>query len=142
MSPSRHALNEYRQTTIDAGAAYADPHTLITMLFGGLQERLAIAKGAMLRQDWGKKGEAIGKAIDIVAYLQACLDKEKGGELAENLDALYDYIVKCLLAASTQNMPESIDEVSGLVREIEQAWAAIREVANKHEAPATMGLRA
>lgn len=139
MSPARHALNEYKQTSVAAGAAYADPHTLITMLFGGLQEKLAIAKGAIQRKDWGLKGEAISKAMDIVAYLQSCLDKEKGGEIADNLDALYDYMIGCLLTASSQNIPEPLDEVSGLVKEVEQAWAAIRESANRKDDFAPMG---
>lgn len=131
MTPARHALNEYRQTNIHGGAEYADPHTLITMLFDGLQERLAVAKGAMSRKDFAVKGQAIGSAMDIIAYLQACLDRERGGEIAANLDALYDYMVRSLLTASSQNRTESIDEVSALVQEVSSAWVAIREVANK-----------
>jgi flagellar secretion chaperone FliS len=131
MTPARHALNEYKQTNIHGGAEYADPHTLITMLFDGLQERLAVAKGAMTRKDFATKGQSIGSAMDIIAYLQACLDRESGGEIAANLDALYDYMVRSLLTASSQNKPELIDEVSGLVNEVSSAWVAIREVANK-----------
>jgi flagellar secretion chaperone FliS len=126
MTPARHAMNEYRQTNLHASAEYADPHRLIMMLFEGLQERLAIAKGAMARKDFAVKGQAIGSAMDIIAYLQACLDKEKGGEIAANLDALYDYMVRCLLTASSQGKAELIDEVSGLVVEVSSAWAAIK----------------
>lgn len=131
MTPARRALNEYKQTNIDAGAAYADPHTLITMLFDGVQERISIAKGAMERKDFATKGKAISKAMDIIAYLQTCLDKEKGGELAANLDALYDYMIRRLLDASSENKPELLDEVSSLLQEVGNAWAAIRVSANK-----------
>lgn len=131
MTPARRALNEYKQTNIDAGAAYADPHTLITMLFDGLQERISIAKGAMERRDYATKGKAISKAMDIIGYLQSCLDKEKGGELAENLDALYDYMIRRLLDASSANKPEWLDEVSSLLQEVGSAWAAIRVSANR-----------
>lgn len=131
MTPARRALNEYKQTNIDAGAAYADPHTLITMLFDGVQERIFIAKGAMERKDFATKGKAISKAMEIIAYLQSCLDKEQGGELAVNLDALYDYMIRRLLDASTANKPELLDEVGSLLQEVGSAWAAIRVTANK-----------
>jgi flagellar protein FliS len=131
MIPVRYALNEYKQTNVDAGTAYADPHTLIAMLFDGLQERLSVAKGAMERKDFAAKGQAIGKAMDIISYLQACLDKESGGEIAANLDMLYEYITGCLLRANARNAPTLLEEVGGLVREIQEAWAVIRTHANK-----------
>lgn len=131
MIPVRYALNEYKQTNVDAGAAYADPHTLITMLFDGLQDKLSVAKGAIERRDFAAKGQAIGKAMDIIAYLQTCLDKDRGGEIATNLDMLYGYMTDCLLRASAQNLPALLDEVGSLVREIQDAWSAIRVAANK-----------
>lgn len=131
MIPVRYALNEYKQTNVDAGAAYADPHTLITMLFDGLQDKLSVAKGAIERRDFAAKGQAIGKAMDIIAYLQTCLDKDRGGEIATNLDMLYGYMTDCLLRASSQNLPVLLDEVGSLVREIQDAWSAIRVAANK-----------
>jgi flagellar protein FliS len=130
MTPLRHALNEYHQTSVTAGVAYADPHTLISMLFEGLQARLATAKGAMERGDSATKGDAIGKAMDIVSYLQACLDKSKGGEVAENLDALYDYMVLRLIRANAYNEPRMVDEVGGMIRTIASGWNAIRDSSN------------
>jgi flagellar protein FliS len=135
MTP-RHALNAYAQTRVAAGAAYADPHTLIGMLFEGLREKLAVAKGAIKRKDYSLKGRAIGSAMDIVTYLQSCLDKRNGGEIAENLDALYEYMIGRLLLASSGNQSDLLDEVGGLLREIESAWSAIRVTANKAQNPA------
>lgn len=135
MTP-RHALNAYAQTRVAAGAAYADPHTLIGMLFDGLQEKLAVAKGAIERKDYNLKGQSIGNAMDIVTYLQSCLDMQNGGEIAENLDALYEYMIGRLLQASSGNRVDLLDEVSALMREIEGAWSAIRTVANKAQQPA------
>jgi flagellar protein FliS len=131
MYQTRQALNEYRQTSIEAGAAFADPHTLISMLFTGLQENLSVAKGAMERKDYAGKGQAINKAMNIIAYLQACLDKDRGGSIAENLDNLYDYCVRRLLDASAENSVLCLDEVSGLLREVQDAWSTIRETANR-----------
>lgn len=127
MLPAQYALNEYRQTTVDAGAAYADPHMLVSMLFNGLQEKLAVAKGAITRKDHAEKGAALGKAIDIVGYLQGCLDVEKGGELAANLDSLYDYMTERLFKASASNDPSIVDELQGIGGRIQESWDAIRE---------------
>jgi flagellar protein FliS len=88
------------------------------------------------------KGAAIGKAMDIITYLQSCLDKEGGGEIAHNLDALYGYMIGCLLRASSQNSPGLLDEVSSLMRDVSAAWATIRGVANKapnHELASAIG---
>lgn len=125
MVPNRRALNAYQKTSVDAGVLYADPHTLITMLFGGFQEKLSLAKGAMQRGDFAVKGEAIGKAMDIIYYLQSCLDIEKGGSIAENLNDLYGYILNRLLVASVQNRVELLDEAGDLISQIQEAWIAI-----------------
>jgi flagellar protein FliS len=135
MFPAQYALNEYRQTRVEAGAAYADPHMLVSMLLNGLLENLAIAKGAMVRKDYGEKGVALGKAIDIVGYLQGCLDKEKGSDLAANLDALYDYTKTRLLEASAANEAKIVDEVQEIVGKIQASWDAVREQALRPEAP-------
>ncbi|WP_036268069.1 flagellar export chaperone FliS [Methylocaldum szegediense] len=127
MRPAQFALNQYRQTTVQASAEYADPHTLIVMLFNGLNEKIAIAKGAMQRKAFAEKGQAIGRAIEIVGYLQACLDLEKGGEIARNLDSLYTYITERLFYASAKNDQSALDEVGRLIKEIKSAWEAIRE---------------
>jgi flagellar secretion chaperone FliS len=127
MSIATHALNQYRQSGINSGVHYADPHTLVNMLYNGLRERLAIAKGAILHKNNAGKGEALGRAIEIIGYLQACLDMEKGGEISNNLDALYDYMTRRLFDATSQNDAAAIDEVMVLIQEISTAWAAINE---------------
>lgn len=137
MFPAQYALNEYRQTRVEAGAAYADPHMLVSMLLNGLQEKLAVAKGAMARKDYGEKGMALGKAIDIVGYLQGCLDQERGGELAANLDALYDYMKTRLLEASISNEPGILDELRDIGGKIQTSWDAVREQVVNSTASAT-----
>ncbi len=54
--------------------------------------------------------------MDIITYLQACLDKEKGGEISANLNDLYDYMNDCVLRASAQNSPALLDEVARVAR--------------------------
>ncbi len=119
------AMNQYKQVGTRVGADSADPHQLIVMLFDGALERIAVAKGAMARNEIEIKGQKIGRAIAIIDGLKASLDLEKGGEIAVNLNDLYDYMQRRLFEANTENDPLILDEVTHLVKEIKQAWDAI-----------------
>ena len=122
---ANHAMNQYKQVGTGVSAAAADPHQLITMLYDGALEKIAFAKGAMARQAIAEKGQKIGRAIAIIDGLRASLDREKGGDIANNLDALYDYMQRCLLQANAENDAKLLDEVSGLIRDVKSAWEAI-----------------
>jgi flagellar protein FliS len=95
------------------------------MLFEGALERIAQAKGAMLQNQIARKGELIGKATAIVGGLQGSLNDKDGGGLADNLDSLYDYIIRRLTQANFENNPEYLDECGRLLGEIKSAWDAI-----------------
>jgi flagellar protein FliS len=120
-----HAMNQYKQVGTRINADNATPHQLIVMLFDGALERIAVAKGAMQRKDVQEKGQKIGRAIAIIDGLRASLDKEKGGEIAKNLDDLYDYMQRRLFEANSTDNPGFLDEVTDLIKEIKSAWDSI-----------------
>lgn len=124
MSPYQ-AAQRYSSVKVQSSVIDASPHRLIQMLFEGALERIAQAKGAMLQKQIARKGELIGKAMNIVAGLQGSLNDQEGGALAANLDDLYDYIVRRLTEANYSNNSELLDECSGLLNEIKSAWDAI-----------------
>jgi len=119
------AMNQYKQVGVQAAVGNADPHTLIQMLIDGAIERLNMAKMHMKQNNISKKGESISRAISIIDGLRASLDMEKGGEIATNLEALYDYMQRQLLAANLENKSENVDEVLSLMNEIRSGWTAI-----------------
>lgn len=119
------ALNQYRQVSVQAGIADASPHRLIQMLLDGALDRINAGKGSMERGEFADKGRLIGAAISIVDGLRASLDLNAGGEIAANLDGLYDYISRRLLDANLKNDPAILDEVAALLTEIKSAWDAI-----------------
>lgn len=121
------ALNSYNQVAVQSNASYASPHRLIQMLLEGALEKIAIAKGQMVRGQVSSKGQHIGWAISIVGGLRASLDLAAGGDIAQNLDALYDYMERRLLHANLKNDAATLDEVAGLLREVKSAWDAIPE---------------
>lgn len=130
-------VSAYQSVGIDVAVTSADPHKLILLLFDGALAAIAVAKGAMHQHNIAAKGESISKAIDIVENgLKASLDMEQGGDLAEKLAALYDYMVARLLHANLRNDEKALDEVSRLLGEIHGAWAQIRKAALEGSSPA------
>lgn len=119
------AMKQYQSVNTQAQAVDASPHRLIQMLMEGGLTRIAQARGAMERQQTAIKGELIGKAIGIIGGLRASLDLEKGGDLASNLDRLYEYMASRLLEANVKNKAEYLDEVSGLLRNVKSGWDSI-----------------
>ncbi|MDG4866476.1 flagellar export chaperone FliS [Guyparkeria sp. 1SP6A2] len=115
---------QYANVGVRSGIEDASPHRLIQMLFEGGLQRLATAKGALQREDRAAKGEQIGKAIGIIGGLRESLRPE-GGELSENLESLYAYMQRRLLEANIESSIEKLEEVSGLLRDLKEAWDGI-----------------
>ena len=119
---ARTALGAYKVTKNQSAIDDASPHQLITMLLEGALERVASASGAMGRGEIAVSGESIGKAIGIIDSLRVSLDREQGGQIADNLSALYDYMTRRLLEANATKDADMLGEVAGLLREIKVAW--------------------
>lgn len=119
------AVRHYQQANASAVSGDASAHRQIAMLFDAALTRLATARGAVQRGDTVTKLSAISGALAIVEHLKLCLDKPAGGKLAQNLDALYDYMLRRLVHANLNNDVAALDEVSGLLRPLYEAWQAI-----------------
>jgi len=119
-------LSAYRRVGVETGVEAADSHKLILLLFEGARLAVAEAKLHMQRNQIAAKGEAISKAIMIIDHgLKASLDVEAGGEMAEKLYALYDYMTSRLLIANLRNELKALEEVGRLLAELHGAWEAI-----------------
>jgi len=118
-------INHYSSVGSYTGVVDANPHQLVQMLLDGVLKKIATVKGLMVRKEIAKKGEVMGQAVLIVAGLRSSLDLNAGGDLAANLDDLYEYIERRLLQANLDNDVTMLDEVSGLLNEIKTAWESI-----------------
>lgn len=118
--------NAYAVLSTDSAVRSADPHRLVLLLFEGTENALALAKIHAEQGNATARGAAISKAIDIISNgLKASLDIQQGGELAERLAALYDYMVSRLLWANMKNDTPTLIEVQSLLGEIHEAWRMI-----------------
>ena len=128
MFATANAAKAYATVGIETGVAAANPHKLILMLFDGALLSLSSAANHMQKKHTAEKGLAISKAIDIIANgLNASLDIKAGGELAERLYALYEYMGNRLLHANLHNDLAAIEEVSHLLGELRSAWEEIAQ---------------
>lgn len=126
MFASSNPTSAYAQVGIETGVAAASPHKLILMLFDGAIMALGTAQRQMGEGDIPAKGQSISKAIEIITNgLRASLDIDAGGELAERLHALYDYMTVRLLHANLHNDTAAIEEVTRLLGELRSAWEEI-----------------
>ncbi len=119
------ALAQYQSNDVAGAMGDASPHQLVQMLLAGALDRLAQAKGGVLRNDRAQKLQGVAKAVAIIEHLRLNLDRQGGGEIARNLENLYDYMVRRLLKANVDDDVRIIDEVAGLLRDVKSAWDAI-----------------
>ena len=98
---------------------------------------LRAARRAMDQAKIADKGANIRWSISIFDGLRASLNLEQGGELAANLDRLYDYMTRTLVEANLNGDRRKLDEVEGLLNEIRAAWKGIEgEIENATSATA------
>ena len=117
------ASRAYAATGLETAIADASPEQLILMLHDGLLGSLHKARLAMADGRIAEKGEAISKALAILTEgLMPALDLQRGGDIAGNLAALYEYMITRLTLGNRQNDPAHLDAVSKLVQELKDAW--------------------
>jgi flagellar protein FliS len=123
---SPKGANAYAKVGVETGVTSASPHKLIVMLYDGALVAVSSALHNMKSGNIAEKGKYISKAILIIdSGLRASLNKDAGGEIALNLDSLYEYMSTRLLQANLNNQPELLEEVYGLLLELKKAWDAI-----------------
>lgn len=142
-SPGHSGANAYARVGVETGVMGASPHRLIVMLYQGARQAIAQARMHLQQGNVPGRGEAIGKAIQIVeSGLQQSLDLEVGGEIAQRLNALYSYMSRRLLEANIKESEAMLVEIDGLLATLEEAWIGIApEIARMAAQPAAESMR-
>ena len=115
----------YQSISAHGNVGAADPHGLILLLMDTALERMAAARGCIERGETMRKAKLLHNCTRIVAELRGSLNMAEGGSLAQNLNELYDYMIRRLLVANAESSAERVTEVMSLLGEIRGAWAAI-----------------
>ena len=124
----QRGVGAYAKVGLETGVAAASPHKLIVMLYDGAMVSILSGITNMKAGNIAAKGAAISKAINIIDNgLRAALDKKAGGEIADNLDALYEYISTRLLKANLNNDPAMLEEAHALLSGYPHLAEAVEE---------------
>ncbi|WP_282131376.1 flagellar export chaperone FliS [Pseudoalteromonas aliena] len=118
-------FSAYKSTSVDAKAASADIHKLVLMLFDGFLDELERASGHITQKRYDKKAESIEKLMRILGGLEASLDLDKGGEVALNMQKLYQHCGQALLQASLKNDLAFIDSTRVVMTNLQEGWQGL-----------------
>jgi flagellar protein FliS len=125
---------QYRSVRNHGLVADASPARLVQIMFEQILAQLATAQGCMGRiqnnlplNDVVEKGKTLGKAIRLIDQLNNTLDMERGQKIAENLRALYVYMLARLTLANVSNDAKIVAEVMSLVQKVKTGWDQIVE---------------
>lgn len=129
---NQNAINAYTRMDVDMAAMVASPHKLVLMLFDAAIKSIAKARLAMQKKQVKVKCDAIDRAISIIQDgLQLSLDTKNGGPIAENLNALYEYMCIQLALANAQNDVAKLDEIGRMLLDFKKSWEQIETSAQQ-----------
>ncbi len=118
------AARHYRQLGLEGEVSSASPHRLIQLLFEGCLKQLKLAVAGFEHSDLPTRGKAVSQAINIIEALRGSLDHSTG-DLAGQLDSLYEYCSFRLLDATRYQDKALVLEVIRLIETLKSGWDGI-----------------
>ncbi len=124
---SARTASAYQRINVETSMHTIDQHQLVSLLYEGLLQAIATARGALARGDVLTKCNSLSRAVRILEEgLMTALDREAGGALAENLGTVYGYALQRLILANVRNDDAMLQEVMRLIEPIVQGWNDIK----------------
>ena len=127
-------LRAYQKTTVNAEISVADPYYVTKLLYQGLFERLAQAKGAIGRGDLAFTAKKLSTATAILENLRRTLDFSQSKSIAQGLYDIYSYMIDQVAEASLNLMTQPIDNAIRALMPIKKAWDSIPVTAQQEAA--------
>lgn len=118
-------IGQYKQIDIETALTNASPHRLIQMLFEGALQSLAKAKGVIAHQQPELLSTHIKKTSNILLGLEEGLDLEKGGQIAANLQALYQFMQTELISVQREQSEERLEALIRILSDLKEGWDGI-----------------
>ncbi len=122
-----YGANQYRQMAVTT----ASRGQLLLMLYEGAIKNIRTAQTCLDAKNIAGKGVAIGKAHDIINELINTLDFSIGGQIAIDLERLYNYMIDQLVLANCECTKEPLIVVQRLLETLLEGWRAAVVGANK-----------
>lgn len=131
-------MNPYLKNQIETSS----PEQILILLYDGAIKFLNQAKIGIQKKDIEFTHNNLIKAQNIISELRDTLDMEIGGELANNLYALYNYFNKRLVQANIKKEIEPVNEVLEHLRGLRDTWKQAIIKKREEEQPPNIGQEA
>ncbi|MGZ3707788.1 MAG: flagellar export chaperone FliS [Bdellovibrionota bacterium] len=115
---TNYGAKQYKQMSIKT----ANRGQILIMLYEAAIQNVKKATDAVDRKDLPTRGMAIGKAHDIINELLNTLDFEVGGQIARDLERLYNFMIDQLLKANMIGTKENLQTVQKLLETLLEGW--------------------
>lgn len=122
-----YGANQYKQTAVKT----ANRGQILIMLYEAAIQNVKKATLALDKRDLAAKGTAIGKTHDILNELLNTLDFNIGGEIARNLERLYNFMTEQLVKANAENSKEPLQHIQRLLENLLEGWKGAIDQLNK-----------
>lgn len=106
----------------------ASPEKLVKMLYDGAIKNLEQSRAGLADESTSRSqevGVALSKAMGIIGELRASLDHAAGGDIARELDRLYEFVLDQLSQANLQRTPNGVDAAIEVMRTLKEGWDGI-----------------
>ncbi|PLX91434.1 MAG: flagellar export chaperone FliS [Desulfuromonas sp.] len=124
-------MNAYTQQYQQNQILTASPEQILVMLYDGAIRFTRQAMQGIETQNTSLKLEGVSRAMAIITEFSNTLDHEIGGEIAENLDALYAFMNRQLSQVNIDGDIEKLKVVEGLLMELRETWVEAITIARK-----------
>ena len=101
------------------------PGHIVVLLY---EAAIKFLKQSLIEMEAGRfaeKGQRINKAVDVICELRNSLDMNAGGDIAKNLESLYDFMVRHLICVDKVEQAQRIREVIAILQDLNEAWKTI-----------------
>ena len=119
------ARTRYQAVDLSSRIEGSNPHGLVAILFEELMKSLEAMAAAARQKDFGLRGTKQARALSILHGLEASLDFDKGGDIAQSLAAIYREARRLTIEAGRANDPEKALQARKILAEIASAWEAL-----------------
>lgn len=127
--------NTYSENYLKNQIESASKEQLLIMFYEGAIRFVTRAEIALRDKNFEQKNHCINKASAIIAELSATLDHEIGGQIAADLEALYDFMNRELIVANVKNSLVSLETVKKLLTDLNGTWKQAIEINKKVSSP-------
>ncbi len=126
-------LQIYRQQQVQHEIEQASPVRLVVMFYDKAVSLLRQSVLHIDRNNVKAKGEALNRVVEIIGELQAVLNREEGGVVAQNLDAMYEFMIRSVTLANLNNDPQPLDGVLKVLEELRKGWQELERMTQNGE---------